>query len=458
MDPRTRRFAEYAAEERGQTVARVAALAGVIAAVVLIAIVLFGGPGGYEVSAYFENAGQLVRGNQVQVGGHVIGEVSDVELTDSSQAKVTLKLDDDELTPLHRGTTATIRATSLSGIANRYVSLQPGPNNRAEIADGGRIGADETSAPVDLDQLFDTFDPKTRRALQRIIQGSATYYTGKSEQANESLLYLPATLSTTAELTSEVALDDKVFERFVVDTASVVNTIAERQTDLASLVGNANATARAIGGESAALDRALALLPSTLRKANTTFVNLRGTLDDLDVLVDASKPATKDLAPFLRRLRPLVADARPTVSDLRRTIRLPGPGNDLIDLIAKMPRLASLTSSDFPRAVRTLDRAQPVVEYARAYTPDLVGWFKDYGQSAGSYDANGHFAKISPLLGALHYNGTELVPLAPGSNRMSDLATGQTRRCPGSAAPRPPDGSAPYPVEDCDPAVVPPGS
>ena len=60
------------------------------------------------------------------------------------------------------------------------------------------------------------------------------------------------------------------------------------------------------------------MLPTTLRRANSTFVNLRATLDDLDVLVDASKPATKDLAPFLRELRPLVHDARPTIRDLSR--------------------------------------------------------------------------------------------------------------------------------------------
>ena len=88
-----------------------------------------------------------------------------------------------------------------------------------------------------------------------------------------------------------------------------MGAIAERRDDLADLVGNANATARAIGDENVALARALGLLPPTLRKANTTFVNLRATLDDLDVLVAESKPATKDLAPFFRALRPLVRDA-----------------------------------------------------------------------------------------------------------------------------------------------------
>ena len=95
-----------------------------------------------------------------------------------------------------------------------------------------------------------------------------------------------------------------------------MTAVAERRDDLSGLVTNANETAGAIAAENVALSRALELLPTTLRRANTTFVNLRATLDDLDVLVAESKPATKDLAPFLRELRPLVRDARPTIRDL----------------------------------------------------------------------------------------------------------------------------------------------
>jgi phospholipid/cholesterol/gamma-HCH transport system substrate-binding protein len=433
----------------------VIALAALVGAVALTALAMFGDGATYKVNATFQNAGQLVPGNEVRVGGRPIGTITDVELDPNTQVIVSMEING-ELAPLHEGTTATIRATSLSGIANRYISLHPGPNSRPEISDGGGIGTDETTAPVDLDQLFDTFDPRTRRALQQVVQGSATWYSGKSRQAGQSLLYLPAALSTTSALTREVALDDKVFERFVVDTATVVSAIAERQDDLAALVANANATARAIGGDSGSLDRALALLPSTLRKGNTAFVNLRATLDDLDVLVDQSKPATRDLPRFLRELRPLVTDARPTLRDLRTAVRMPGAGNDLIELTAKMPRLERLSSRVFPRTIRTLGRAEPVFTYARPYTTELVGWIKNYGQSAASYDANGHFAKISPLLGGFHFNGSELVPQPV--HRLNDVAQRQEKRCPGTAAPRSPDGSTPFPVEDCDPSVVPPGS
>ncbi len=51
-------------------IGRVAAIGAVIAAVVLVRIVLFGGGGGgYTVTAKFINAGQLVKGNPVQIGG-----------------------------------------------------------------------------------------------------------------------------------------------------------------------------------------------------------------------------------------------------------------------------------------------------------------------------------------------------------------------------------------------------
>jgi phospholipid/cholesterol/gamma-HCH transport system substrate-binding protein len=429
-------------------------------AVVLVALLMFTGDGGYKVEAVFDNAGQLVRGNQVAVGGRPVGKITGIELNDSSQAVVEMKIEDD-LAPLHEGTTATIRATSLSGIANRYVSLDPGPNDAGEIEDGGRIGADETSAPVDLDQLFNTLDPKTRKGLQQLVQGSATYYGGRSEEASESLKYFSPALSATSRLTREIVIDEGVFERFITDTSRLVGAVAERRGDLAALVGNANTTARAIGDENVSLARALDLLPGTLRKANSTFVNLRAALDDLDVLVAESKPATKDLAPFLRALRPLVADARPTIGDLRELIRKRGRNNDLIELTRKMPRLARLTRTVFPRTIRTLDRATPVIEYARAYTPDLAGWFTKFGEGAANYDANGHYARIQPIFSPFSLSdlppplGDVLSPLGPGQNRLSSFSSGNFRRCPGGAMQPPPDASAPLPVSECDPTSTP---
>ncbi len=426
-------------------------------AVALVALAVFGGADSYRVKAVFDSAGQLVVGNQVRVGGGPVGTIDDIELSNSSDAVVTMEIDEN-LAPLHEGTTATIRATSLSGIANRYVSLSPGPNDANEIDDGGEIGADSTNAPVDLDAVFNALDTQTREGLRNFIRGSGTQYDGKGKEAGESIEYFAPFLSSTTALTSELALDQGVLERFLRDGATTVSAIAERSAELEALVGNTNAAFRAIGDENVALGRALELLPGTLRKANTTFVNLRATLDDLDVLVEESKPATKDLAPFLRALQPLVAEARPTVADLRTLLKKPGPGNDLTDLTASQPRLAQLTSTVFPRAIRALDRSQPVVEYARGYTPDLSGWLTKFAEAAAPYDANGHYARVMPVFSPTNFDpATYTLTGVPPGQRLNGFQNGQKNRCPGGSIQPSPDGSAPWPFRGCDTTTTPPG-
>jgi phospholipid/cholesterol/gamma-HCH transport system substrate-binding protein len=358
--------------------------------------------------------------------------------------------------PLHEGTSATIRATSLSGITSRYISLKPGPNNSRELDDGDSIGADETSAPVDLDVLFNTLDAKTRQGLRDFIRGSGTQYEARGAEAGESIQYFAPFLGSTSRLTRELALDQQVLDRFVKDGADTVSAIASRRGDLTDLVSNTNSAMRAIGDENVALQRALELLPGTLRKANTTFVNLRNTLDDLDKLVEESKPNTKELAPFIKALRPLVHDARPTVADLRDLIRSPGPNNDLIELTAKQPRLAELTASVFPRAIRTLDRSDPVISYARPYIPDLSGWLTEFGQVAAYYDANGHYARVQPVFGptALDREQNRLIGVSP-ADRLNSYGRDSRPDCPGGSTQPTPDGSAPWAVNGCEPTATP---
>lgn len=436
--------------------ARILALAALIAAVALAALAMFGGADSYKVKAVFQNAGQLVPGNEVRVGGQPIGTISDIALDNSANAIVTMNIGD-SVAPLHEGTTATIRATSLSGITSRYISLEPGPNNAKELADGGRIGADETSAPVDLDVLFNTLDAKTRAGLRNLVRGYGDWYDNRASEAGKSTAYFAPFLGSTTRLTEALAVDQAVLERFVKDGADTVSALAERRDDLAGLVVNTNTAMRAIGDESVSLQRALELLPGTLRKANTTFVNLRGTLDDLQLLVDESKPATRKLAPFFRALRPLVHDARPTIADLRGLIRQPGANNDLIELTAAQPRLAELTASVFPRAVTVLDRAQPVISYARLYTPDLAGWFTKFGEVAGYYDANGHYARVMPVFSPARRRSDNTLEALPPTQRLEGFERGILRHCPGGSVQPPPDGSAPIPAEGCNPNDTPPG-
>ena len=445
------------------TVARAAA-AGALALAVALAVwlLLFKGDGGTEYTLLFQSAGQLVKDDDVQVGGRRVGSVRAIELTSGNRAAIKITVEE-PYAPLREGTQAVIRLTSLSGVANRYVALTPAPGDAKELPDGATLTSASTTDVVDLDQIFNTLDERTRGDLADVVKGFATQYEGKGAETGQSTKYFNPLLSTSRQLAQQVTEDEGALTRFLVNSSRAVTAIAERRDDLSAAVGNANATASAIGQENAALAQALGLLPTTLRRANTTFVNLRATLDDLDVLVAASKPATKDLAPFLRDLRPLLAAAGPTIHDLRLAVRRSGPDNDLVEATRKFPKLQQVASPAFRNGREALVKAQPVLEFARPYTPDLIGWFRDFGQGSSNYDANGHFARIQPIFNAFQFTdnpaGGVLTPI-PDSARFDNLESGQIRRCPGAATQPPADGSAPFTEGgslDCDPALVPPG-
>ena len=153
-------------------IGRIAALVALAIAVIAVVILLTSGGESYEVTAEFQNAGQLVKGNEVVVGGVHAGSVSEIQLGPQGQAEVTFSVDDD-YAPLRRGTTATIRSPSLSQIAGRQVQLTlPASNSDAsEIPDGGTLDESETVSAVDLDQLFNTLSPKTIKDFKHVIQG-----------------------------------------------------------------------------------------------------------------------------------------------------------------------------------------------------------------------------------------------------------------------------------------------
>jgi phospholipid/cholesterol/gamma-HCH transport system substrate-binding protein len=443
------------------TAARGVALGALVLAGVLVAVLLLGGEKLTPYTVRFQNAGQLVNGDDVQVGGRRVGAIKDIRLTNDNFAEVDIEVEE-AFSPLREGTRAVIRATSLSGIANRYIALTPAPNNARALDDGATLSAEDSTTIVDLDQLFNTLDPEVRRSLQRVIRGSGEQFEDKGAQANEAAKYFNPALSTTRDLVNEVNRDSRTLERFIVDGARAMSALAERRSELTDLISNANGAAEGIARENAAFSETLQRLPGTLRRANSTFVNLRATLDDLDVLVAESKPATRELAPFLRVLRPLVERAEPTIRDLRTAIRRPGADNDLVELTRKTPRLQRVAAPSLRNTTRALRRSTPVLDFIRPYAPELVGWFRDFGQGSANYDANGHFARIQPMFNLFQFTenpaGGLLVPQDP-NDRLAGLQTGFYKRCPGGASQAAADGSAPYQDNglDCDPRQVLPG-
>jgi phospholipid/cholesterol/gamma-HCH transport system substrate-binding protein len=440
-----------------------------VVAIAVAAVLLFsGGSDSYTVKVRFLNASQLVKGNLVQVGGSKAGSVKEIEITPDGQALVTVTVDE-EYAPLKRGTRATIRQTSLSGIANRYIDLTlpetPRDGSKPQtIEENDEIGVDQTTTAVELDELFNVFDEDTRSNVKDFLTNSREAIKDKTAQQREAFRYLNPALSTSSRLFNEVNRDTPTLERFIVDSSELVTALAERRDDLSALVGNLNGTFRALSNERAALGESIRALPDFMRQANTTFVDLRFALDEVDPLVEASKPAVAELGPFLNELRPLARDARPTVRDLNTIVRQGGADNDLYDLVRTFPALASSaldtkdrtsspggkavdvgrTRGAFPEIADATEDTAPIIAHGRPYTPDLFGWFDDFSNTGG-YDALGGFSRTQTVFNALSL-GSVLPPgIVPLDQREElfggTVRTGQYKRCPGASEEPAPDGS-----------------
>jgi phospholipid/cholesterol/gamma-HCH transport system substrate-binding protein len=428
--------------------ARILAIAALTAAIAVVGFELLGDRGeSYVVHGRFQNAAQLVKGNLVEVAGVPVGTVAGIELTHDGQADVRMKITDGDYRPLRRGTRAIIRQASLSGVANRYVDLQlPAADHQATIPDGGVIDQSETTTAVDLDQLFDTFDPRTRKALSGVIRGYGAAYQGKGEQANAGWAYLNPALAASTRLFEELDSDTPALKRFLTASSRLVGDLAERRADLAGLVDHLATTTGAVGRQNRALQDAIAALPAFMRRADTTFVNLRATLDDLQPLVDESKPVAKKLRPFLAELRPLARDARPTLRDLARLLRSPGSANDLVELtqsavplrdaaVGPIKRNGKQRAGALPGSTKALQQSAPELATARPYAPDLTGWFDDFSHS-GLYDALGGASRASIHLNLFAPVNGVLKPLTDPvlqSEAFKDATSLDQRwRCPGA--------------------------
>jgi phospholipid/cholesterol/gamma-HCH transport system substrate-binding protein len=229
-------------------------------------------------------------------------------------------------------------------------------------------------------------------------------------------------------------------------------------------VTSGTAFARGLSQNNAELDRALKAFPATLQQGSTTFKTLQAVLPDLNRLTNASKPATKNLAPFLSNFANLFKEFQPAFQDFRYIVRNPGPHNDATDQMRQIPALERLAQTNTKNSVAALKQSQSVIEFLRPYAPDLAGWITHFATVPGYYDANGHYARVLPIFNAFSYDqaNNRLDPLAP-SQRKSILSGRGNRFCPGAATQPASDGSNPWLADgqltpaECDPNTRVPG-
>ena len=207
-----------------------------------------------------------------------------------------------------------------------------------------------------------------------------------------------------------------------------------------------------LAARSADLDRSLVKLPDTLRAANTTLVNVRATLADLRPAIQDAKPAAPLLSALLERLSPVARQAIPIVARTQRAVNRRNSDVDLLGIVRGFGPLAKVAVPAFDSLHGTLTDALPVVREARPYTPDVIGGLVNGfgGTTAGYYDANGHYARISFQGGPYSLNNAASPASPPSSSKdgLTGFRRGVTARCPGAATQPATDKSNPYRTSD----------
>ena len=426
---------------------RIAAVVAIAIAAVVLVMLLRNGGEDYRVTAEFQNASQLVTGNEVMIGGLSAGLVKEIELGDDGQALVTFTVDD-EFAPLPRGTIATVRQGSLSSVAGRQVQLTLPPAGEAdgEIADGDTLSQAETVSAVDLDEVFNTLDTKTVKDFKRVIKGFRDSYEGVSKQANRGFHYSNPFLSTSRRVFAELTRDTRAFESLIVDTAKLSGLLAERRSDISGLVGNANAALGAIGRQRAALREAINRLPRLHAPGEH---DLRQPERGARRPRPAGRRLEAGRRPPRGRSSPSSGPRPPTrcrrSATSRRSSAAGGKSNDLVELTRSQVPLAQAAvgsgapdcgadpTSDYApaadddfsqgslgEATCALSNSLTQIANLRAYTPELVGWFDGFSTS-GSVDASGGLGRIAATFNAF-------TPSTSGLRRRPQPARRQRRR------------------------------
>ncbi len=426
-----------------QQLARVGALGALIIAVVVVLVLLLSGGSGYVVYARFVDAGQLVTGDLVVVGGHTVGSVGGLSIAPDGLADVELDISDGSVLPLRSGTVATIGELSLTGVANRFVSLQPGPGR--PIGSGGYLPVTQTRGIVDLDVVLDALTPRVRDALARILRSGAYLVSGGSvEDLHRFVAYLNPAFSQATGLARELVSDRVGISRLVSSTGELSSALAVDAPSLGRAVSQTAGVLSQVAGQRAAVIDALGRTPGVLAQARRVLADTDRALGVADPALRALRPVAPLAATLLRQVVPFGRDLVPTliaidglIPDADRALR------GFVPVERKgVPALESLTAS--------LKGVIPILSGLRPYVPDVTaGFFNGVGGAqAGGYDANGHYLRSRIVLsgGGSSFSGL-LSVLGDATLKLPDLTGTRTELlspCPGGGSPSAPDGSNPW--------------
>jgi phospholipid/cholesterol/gamma-HCH transport system substrate-binding protein len=340
------------------SIGRIAAMIGFtlsVAALLMFLWVSFGGtlplrPEGFRFKADFPEASLLVKEADVRMAGVSIGKVKQKELGPGGRTtRVTMEIDD-RFAPIGRDARAILRQKSLLG--ETYVEITPGSPGANDLDDGGTLTGSQVDDTVELDEVFRVFDPDTRKAFQEWLHEAGIATTGTfARDFNDSVGNAAPFFEGGADLLRPLAEQEVALRRVVRDTGRVFEAISRDDAQLRGLIAGGEATFGALASRDDALAETFQVFPTFLRETRATVRRLEAFARNTDPLVRDLREPARDLAPTLRDL----GDLSP----------------DLETLFRHIDPLVRASRSGIPAATRFLRGAEPVLEAAHVFMPEL---------------------------------------------------------------------------------------
>ena len=265
--------------------------------VILIGNITFGGAREYK--AEFVDATGVTKGDDIRIAGVKVGSVKGVEIKDRTRALVTFSVQDSaELTS---ATHAQIRYRNLVG--QRYISLsQQGEDNGTRLDEGTTIPVAKTAPALDLTVLFNGFKP---------------LFEALSPQDVNQLSY---------EIVQVFQGEGGTVEGLLGHTASVTQTLAQRDQVIGDLIDNLNETLVTIGDRDQEFSSLIVNLRTLVSGLAQDKDALLGSLDSISSLsvetADLIKGIRKPLVTDIKGLRGVAGNLAKNRAELDRTMQV----------------------------------------------------------------------------------------------------------------------------------------
>jgi len=394
----------------------------------------------YQLKAEVPSAANLVVGNDVRIGGSRIGSINDIgtrrRRDGSVVATLTMQLQR-SVSPLPRDSKLLVRTRSALGL--KYVEISQGSAEQG-FQDGDTIPvANSTPAPVEIDEVFNTFDEATRAAVQRNLKGYGDAFAGRGKDINTALGEFNPLLRDLLPVMRNLSDDRTQLARFfrsLGDAAAAVAPVAGEQADLFVNLDTTFAALRRVRG---ALQETISEGPETLDVATAELPGQRPFLAN-------SEGFFRELRPGVRALRtgaPALAGAFTTGTPvLRRSVAF---NQRLEPLLRSLQRFSQdpLVPRGLRRLTETVGFLKPTLEYvtpAQSVCNYATLFFKNTASLLSDGDANGtwqRFIIIDTPTGPNSEGGPASAP-ADGPDARNHLHTnpypiaagkGQTKEC-----------------------------